>query len=355
VSPLPPILAAVAALVLGSCGPGPTDPQPGSPSRPAATCAPGTPSASPSASLGAGGMLDGPWLLVGRPGAMRLVPPDPAPDADPGAVPPPVPPGVTWASGDRRQGFVASVGGDGRIETLEAGGASPVATASASAVGPSWRPIRVRLRGGDLSGSAGFATLSPGGRTVAATMGDPASGAPDARLLVADSATGLATVITLNGRLDGRPPTWLGPGSVAISILDASDAPMIAVVDLASGRVTRWRGRGGPLAGSGDGRLVASAERTGGRVVVGPVAALGADGPWVEATGRHAGTSSEGQVGQLLLDETGTRLAVASIGVTGDAAAVTLYRRDAGGRWATEATRPLPSDATRVVLVGFDP
>jgi hypothetical protein len=71
--------------------------------------------------------------------------------------------------------------------------------------------------------------------------------------------------------------------------------------------------------------------------------------------GRGDRPPPDAQVGQLLLDETGTRLAVASIGVAGDAAAVTLYRRDPGGGWTRAGTRSLPSGATRVVLVGFDP
>jgi hypothetical protein len=354
---IPPILAVVAALVLGSCGPGLNDSRPRSPSAPAASAGSAVttvnaatqsvtaaPTASPAASLGPVGDLGGLWLLVGRPGDMRLVPPDPVPATDRGLILPALPPGATWASGDRHRGFVASVGTTGRIVTL--------GPADVAVVGPPWRPLRVRLRGdGDLRGSLAFATLSPDGRWVAAELGDPSSGAADARLLVADRATGVATIVALDGRPDGRPPTWLGAGAVAIPILDRADVPRIAVIDVAAGHVTRRRGLGGPLAGSGDGRLVAAGGRTDGRIVAGPVAALGADVRWVEVIGPRP----DAQVGQLLLDETGTRLAVASIGVAGDAAAVTLYRRDPGSGWTRAGTRSLPSGATRVVLVGFDP
>ena len=101
------------------------------------------------------------------------------------------------------------------------------------------------------AGPPSFAALSPDDRSIAATVGDPTSGAADAGLLVVDRASGRATVATLDGRLDGYPPAWLGDGTVAVPILDRSDTATMAVVDRATGGVVqragasavRWRHR----------------------------------------------------------------------------------------------------------------
>ncbi|HYC07971.1 MAG TPA: hypothetical protein VEG29_08620, partial [Candidatus Binatia bacterium] len=60
------------------------------------------------------------------------------------------------------------------------------------------------------------------------------------------------------------------------------------------------------------------------------------------------------QAGQLLLDRTGSRLAVAWLDADGDPAGVMVYERVSDG-WETRARVPLPGGTDVVVLVGFDP
>jgi hypothetical protein len=283
------------------------------------------------------------WLLVGPRGDRRLVRfTSGGLDSSPRL---PDPPGDTrWASGDLTHGFVASVGSAGRIVTLEAG-----ADRSASA----WRPLVVTLGGGSDTSPA-FSTLSPDGRRIAATLGDQASGAADAALLLIDPPSGHALRVALDGRADGRPPTWLGNATVVVAILDRSDAPTLAVVDTATGTVGHLPSPGGAFAASGDGRAVAGADRGSSHVRVAPTAALDDASAWASASEGIEPPAGAVQAGQLLLDHTGSRLAVAWLGAAGDPVAVAVYGRT-GDRWAARTIVPLPGGTEELVLVGFDP
>ena len=341
--------AVTGALMVGACAPAPSDPG----RRPSASSSvePARPSHAPSpgASIGTGG-TEGLWVLVGSPGAMRLVrsageqgllAPDPATAG--------LPPDARWVSGDADRGFVATVGATGRILT-------PAPTrAGAAGHAAGWRPVSIRpAPGSTFRGPPSFAALSPDGRSIAATVGDPTSGAADAGLLVVDRASGRATVAALDGRLDGYPPAWLGDGTVAVPILDRSDTATMAVVDRATGRVVHRPALGGSLAASADGQRIAMSSHAGDRIVVGDSTDLGSSAGWIDAVSPTGLPDPTDRAAQVLLDATGTRLAVAWLDATGEASNVTVYGAVEGG-WTLAGAVSLPSGATRVVLVGFDP
>ncbi|MFI5225262.1 MAG: hypothetical protein ACHQ3P_01155 [Candidatus Limnocylindrales bacterium] len=360
--PLPPIrrsrvagpgvplaLAIAAAVAFGACGPRPYDPD----QRPSAVSSIGPGPASEPPSAGTPGRAEGTaglWLLVGSPGAMRLVrsggeQSDLAPDPAAAGLPT----DVRWASGDADRGFVATIGASGRILTL-----GPTRAGSGSH--PSgWQRLSVRpSAGSSLGSSPSFAALSPDGRSIAATVGDPTSGATDAGLLLVGRASGQATSATLDGRLDGHPPAWLGNATVAVPILDRADAATMAVLDRATGRTAHRQGLGGSLAASADGRLISMSSRAGDRVVVGPSTGLGGSEGWIEVVGPGGSPDPNDRVAQVLLDAPGTRLAVAWLDAAGEASTVTVYRTVDSG-WRPAGTIAPTSGATRVVLVGFDP
>ena len=291
-------------------------------------------------------------LLVGRPGAMRVLAVSWPAVAGPVGVPavveepgPDVSPGdIRWASGDRSRGLVVSVGSKGRLFTR---GSAPGGSSQP------WREVVVDAASGAARiGPPSFGILSPDGTRIACVAGDPASGAADARLIVVERTTGSARAIELGGIVDGRPPAWIGDGRVAISLRDRLDARMTAVVDLATGSVTHLRAAGGEVTVSGDGELVVT---TG----PGPIGGV-ATGPTTAFLAGRAfdvlplDTGAPRVPGQVLLDRTGSTLAVAWLAETGDTASVSVYRR-AVSAWTLLADVPWPDDASRAVLVGFDP
>ncbi len=279
--------------------------------------------------------------LVRSAGEQGVLAPDPATSG--------LPPDARWVSGDAGRGFVATAGPTGRILTLDP------TRAGSSGHAAGWRPFSIRpAPGSTFRGPPSFAALSPDGRSIAATIGDPTSGAADAGLLIVDRASGRASVANLDGRLDGYPPAWLGNRTVAVPILDRSDTATIAVVDGATGGVAQRPGLGGSLAASTDGRRIAMSSHAGDRIVVGDSTDLGSSAGWTEVVARTNLPDPTDRAAQVLLDATGTRLAVAWLGVTGEAANVTVYGAVDGG-WTAAGTVALPGGATRVVLVGFDP
>jgi hypothetical protein len=232
----------------------------------------------------------------------------------------------------------------GRIWTLDVRSGRPESA---------WRRV-VITAGSGRSHPAGFPTLSPDGRRIATTLGDPASGRADLVLQIIDPTMDRTMSIALDGHDDGRPPAWLGGDTVVVPILDPSDAPTVAIVDTATGDVRRRPGPGGAFAASGDGRVVAAAERGSARVRAGPATALDDPGAWASAGDAIERPDGAAQAGQLLLDRTGSRLAVAWLDTAGDPAGVTVYGRSGDG-WGTRGVIPRPGGTDVLVLVGFDP
>jgi hypothetical protein len=342
-------LAFTAALAPGACAPGPSvpDPRPSVVSPTGRSPSSDTPTPSPSRAVAG---PTGLWLLVGTPGSMRLVRSigdrtGPARDRQTEGLPL----DARWVSGDTTHGFVATVGATGRILTLHPTGAG--------STGPpgTWKRVDIRPAAGSTDrGGPSFAALSLDGRSIAATVGDPTSGAVDAGLIVVDRTGARATVTPLDGRLDGHPPVWLGDTTVAVPILDRSDAATIAFVDRAGGRVTHRPGLGGSLAASTDGGFVAMSSRGGDRVVAGRSTDLGGSDGWVDVVGASGFPDPTDRAAQVLLDATGARLAVAWLDAAGEASTVTTYRI-VGAGWVPAGVVALPGGATRVALVGFDP
>jgi len=342
------VVASTLALVTG-CGPGPAvtaDPRPSpteraSPTRP--TAAPSTAGGTAVAPSPSVGRPVDPWLLLGSRGDLRLArrtlsaPDVPSPIPD-------LPADTRWASGDLAVGFVASSGSTGRLSTLEVRSGRPAGA---------WRRLSIAGAAMQPAGPS-FPTLSPDGRRVAATLGDPASGAADVALLLIDRTSGRTVRIALYGRADGRPPAWLRTGTVVVPILERTDAPTLAIVDTTTGAVSRRPSAGGAFAASGDGRVVAVADRGSARVRAGPTTAFRDPNAWASAARAIGPPDDAAQAAQLLLDRTGSRLAVAWLDAAGDPADVTVYERADDG-WETRANVPLPGGTEVVVLVGFDP
>jgi hypothetical protein len=326
--------------MVATADPRPSPTERASPTRPIAvpSGAKGTAVAPPGSTSGSIDL----WLLLGARGDPRLVRRTATgPDVGPRIPGPPA--DTRWASGDLGRGFVARAGPAGGLSALAVQGGRPE---------DSWR--RVGIGAGGPSRPPSFPTLSPDGGRIAATLGDPGSGRADAALLLIDHVSGRTTEITLDGRDDGRPPAWLGDGTVVVPLLDGSDAPALAVVDTASGHVSHRPSLGGAFAASSDGRVVAAADRGSAIVRVGPATTHGDSNAWAAAGDVILPPDGATQAGQLLVDRTGLRLAVTWLDAAGDPAGVTVYGR-AGDRWETRAVIPLSGGTEVVVLVGFDP
>jgi hypothetical protein len=306
----------------------PASATPGSPERP-------SPTANPSAgAAGSPGFL----VLVGSPGDMRLqwLAGDhpisvPLPDAD-----------VRWASGGAARGLVITVGPIGRVFT------TPSFVAGDR---PPWREIAIdggvrRWLGQPLA----MAVADPAGDAVAAVAADPGSGSADGHLVVLDRSGGPSRILRLSGRWDGRAPVWLGPGRVAVSTRDRSDATGLTIVDLATGGSRRWGSAIGAFTASGDGRHLAWQDRDDGRIYIGPTdRSLSGGSPEALPSESPARLAA-----QLLLDATAGRLAIAWLDGGGDTTTYSIYERGAAG-WALVRIGSLPSGTSRAVLVSLGP
>ena len=323
-------------------------------------CAP-APSISPARSAAA---TDAPpsvqvHILVGVPGAMRLAsvmggaagsgghiePASPAtgrPNPAGSGGLDGVPDDARWMSGSPTVGYVATSRDTGRIYA-----SGPVAPGSPAA----WR--EVVLHGpapAALAAPRSFAVLSPDGASIAALAGTPGSGRTDARLLLIEHATGTTRAIALGESLDGRPPVWMGTDRVAVALRDRDDRRLLAMVDGASGTIRARAGNGGCLGVSGDGSTVVSTDPdTVDSVATGPTDDFAAGSHLTDAP---IGNTAHETPAQLLLDGSGSTLAVAWLDDAGDTTAIGVYSKGTLG-WTLLFEAPLPADATRAVLVDF--
>jgi hypothetical protein len=324
------IAGALFAGALGSCNlvVRPTPATPGPPDRPAPTQ---VASADPAGSLGL-------LVLLGTPGDMRLQWLDgdhevavPLPDAD-----------VRWACGSPAAGLVVTVGPTGRILTT-----SPFVAGHR----PAWReiPIDPGIRRW-LAQPFADAVADPATAAVVAVAADPGSSSADGHLVILDRAGGAGRVLALPGRWDGRAPAWLGSGRVAVSTRDRSDVTGLTIVDIATGSTERWGTAVGAFTASGDGRVLAYQDRDDGHIYVGArdrvLSGASPDTLPAEPPVRLAA--------QLLLDETGERLAIAWLDDAGDTTSYSVYERGPAG-WTHGHTRPLPRGTSRPVLVSLGP
>ena len=325
-----------------------------------AACAP-APSTSPARSATA---TDAPppvrlRILVGVPGAMRLATVRADAAGSEGHIAPAslaigepagsgADRGVTgdarWMSGDSAVGYVATSGDTGRIYA-----SGPAALGSPTA----WREVVLHgPAAAVLAVPRSFAVLSPDGGSIAALAGTPGSGLSDARLLLIERATGRTRAIALGGSLDGRPPVWMGTGRVVVALRDRDDRRLIAVVDGASSTIRVRPGNGGCLAVSGDGSTVVSTDPE----AVDSVATGSTDDfvAGARLPDVPIGNTARETPAQLLLDGSGMTLAVAWLDDAGDTTAIGVYGRGALG-WTLVFEAPLPADATRAVLIDFEP
>ncbi|HTC86319.1 MAG TPA: hypothetical protein VK656_06420, partial [Candidatus Acidoferrum sp.] len=231
------VLAVATTLALGACGHTPS-------ATPTATRA-GTPAASRSASAF---RLH---LLVGTPGSMRPAILMAAADTsstdltmtDDSLSGPAAPADTRWASGDRKRGYVLTIGATGRVVSSAAGPTD---------AGMSWHDVAVHVPAGTaIPGPISVATLSPDGTMIAALSGEADSGAADARLLVIDRGSGATRVVALRAIVDGRPPVWIGDRRVIVPLRDTEDRTALAVVEVATGSIASVLGTSGAIAASG--------------------------------------------------------------------------------------------------------
>ena len=249
---------------------------------------------------------------------------------------------VRWVAGSAARGLVMTAGPTGRILVT-----GPLV----GGVPPAWREVHIDEGGRQWLGQPlADAVPDPTGDAIAAVAADPASAFADGHLVVLDRASGAAHALAFPERWDGRAPAWLGPGRVAISTRDASDATELTVVDPATGQRRHWGSRVGAFAVSGDGLTLAWQDRDGRRILVGPLDRVLANAPPEPLPADPASRLAA----QLLLDETGTRIAVVWLDDAGDTTGYSIYRRGERG-WAIARAGALPRGTSRAVLVAIRP
>lgn len=277
-------------------------------------------------------------VLLGVPGHMRLAwlddvreSPVPLPEDD-----------VRWVAGSAAQGLVMTTGPTGRILVT-----GPLA----SRVPPAWREVPIDPGGRQWLGQPlADAVPDPTGGAIAAVAADPASGFADGHLVILDRTTGAAHALAFPERWDGRAPAWLGSGNVAISSRGASDATELTVVDPATGERQHWGSRVGAFAVSGDGLTLAWQDRDDRRVLAAPLDRVLANAP-PEPLPADPGARL---AAQLLLEESGRRIAVAWLDDAGDTTGYSVYERGERG-WAIGRAGALPRGTSRAVLVAIRP
>jgi hypothetical protein len=212
-------------------------------------------------------------------------------------------------------GMIVALDPSGNATILDATAPAPSWTALDMPAGP---PAAVRL-----------VALAPSGSELATVAGDP-QGASFV-LTILDVRTGASRAIPVERGLNG-PPSWLGPGTVAVDVIRDPGPSGIATIDLGSGVLTDRPGPGSVVVSSADQAQLAIDDPATGDVLVGDVATWqsGAIGSMT----RIHGPPAMG-VDALATSANGTRLAVVRRSDAG--ASVEIVVR-VGGGWRTVRT-----------------
>jgi hypothetical protein len=194
----------------------------------------------------------------------------------------------------------------GMIVALEASGRATVLDATAPASTwtivdlPTLPPAAVRLP-----------ALAPSGPELAIVAGDP-QGASFV-LTILDVRTGASRVIPVERGLNG-PPSWIGPGTIAVDVIRDPGHSGIATIDLGNGVVTNHPGPGSIVVSSADQAQLAIDDPASGDVLIGDVAA------W-----------QSGEVGSMIRIHGPPGTGVDALAMSADGARLAVVRRSDAG------------------------
>ncbi len=235
-------------------------------------------------------------------------------------------------------------GSGGRLVAVLADGRAFVAPAGAAGLSAhdEWRPIELSGSGRMPSGALIWsATSSPDGKQVAAIARPRDAQSPSA-LVVIQADLGRREVVPLADESEGVPPAWVDGTHVVIVQRDHLDRLFLALVEVATGRVTdRLALRAMDVAASADASTLALV--TDGRIAVGPAAA-------VLSLGRAPDLGPVLPPGDLMrggiaLDQDGGSLAVAVDAGDPGSSRIAVYARD-GDAWRAGARIRPPVSAS---------
>jgi hypothetical protein len=187
-------------------------------------------------------------------------------------------------------GMIVALDASGQATVLDATAPTPTWTALDLPAGP---PAAVRL-----------VALAPSGSQLAIVAGVPQ--AASFTLTIVNVRTGTPRVIPVQRGLNG-PPSWLGPGTIAVDVIRDPGHSGIATIDLGDGALTVRPGPGSVVVSSVDQAHLAIDDPATGDVLLGDVATwqTGALGSMI----RIHGPPATG-VDSLAMSADGTRLAV---------------------------------------------
>jgi hypothetical protein len=277
----------------------PDTPRPGSPAPASAA-----PSLAPE--------MDG--LLVATGGPLRIL--------DGGGL-------VPFQPGNHDAGAVTASAGV--IVTIDSSGRAALLDAAAPA--PAWSALDLPT---DPRAAVRLANLAPSGSELAIVAGDP-QGASFV-LTILDVRTGASRAIPVARGLNG-PPSWLGPGTIAVDVIRDAGHSGIATIELGTGVVTDRPGAGSIVVSSTDRARLAIDDPATGDVLLGDVATWQAGAP-VEMARIH-GPPATGIEG-LAMSADGTRLAIVRRSDAGGSIEV-VVRLD--GDWRSVRTLAMPGEA----------
>ena len=230
--------------------------------------------------------------------------------------------------------------GDGSLVALLADGRAFLAADGPAGLlaGAGWRPLDLRWSGALPDDAIIFAaTASPDGTRLAAIARPPFAESPSA-LVIVEPAAGRAEAVALPNESLGAPPAWLDGDQVAIVQRGRDGRTLVAVVDLATGRmVDRIPFRALALGTSGDGQTA---------VVLGDESRL-LVGPTTDVLERRRAPDggpdlAPGDVvrGGVALDRDGRRLAAVVEDAAGISRIATFVR--AGDAWEPDVRLAAP-------------
>jgi hypothetical protein len=212
-------------------------------------------------------------------------------------------------------GIIVALDESGLATVLDATAPAPTWTALDLPAGP---PAAVRL-----------VALAPSGSQLAIVAGVPQ--AASFTLTIGDVPTGVSRVIPVQRGLNG-PPSWLGPGTIAVDVIRDPGHSGIATIDLGNGALTDRPGPGSIVVSSTNQAHLAIDDPATGDVLLGDVATWQSGALW-SMIGIH-GPPATG-VDSLAMSADGTRLAVVRRSDTG--ASVEIVVR-VGDEWRTVRT-----------------